>query len=330
MGWGWEIDEEKIVPAGAFHDSFGHLHHELLHIVRGHIWYMAEGTRYDCPPTFGQTFLVAKRGKQTPYPWTNEDAPKMSVTDMISKGLSYLGFAAEIFTGEIDNPEAFQNNGDFSDNKYVNSPIPTVEAVASPIPTPGPIQVGEAATSDVGPIAVTSAAPTDEQIHAEQPFATEINVNTEVPEAEEVVEVVANPEGDPRPEFLKKDEKPLSEQARVDAPTEAPKAKRQPKDDAEAAEQKLWESVKSFCSGTVKDQRLNGLSLPILTYDDGARDKIAQSMTLFLKYCTEKDQLLIFWKANEEFVQKLKASGSPTYAKLADAFKTRRQAVAPN
>lgn len=55
-------------------------------------------------PSFGQTFLVTQNKNGI---FTDEEAPKKSLTDAITKALSWLGFAADVHLGLYD------------DNKYV-------------------------------------------------------------------------------------------------------------------------------------------------------------------------------------------------------------------
>mgnify|MGYP001593102727 CR=1 FL=1 len=56
-------------------------------------------------PAFGQTFLVSQNKNGL---FTDEEAPKKSLTDAMTKALSWLGFAADIHLGLYD------------DNRYVN------------------------------------------------------------------------------------------------------------------------------------------------------------------------------------------------------------------
>lgn len=69
------------------------------------LWYMWQGKKSE-PFTVvasNQLMSIDKNGKQ----YVDEDAGKKAVTDAITKGLSYLGFSADIFTGKFD------------DNRYV-------------------------------------------------------------------------------------------------------------------------------------------------------------------------------------------------------------------
>lgn len=91
--WGIKVINQQIVDGA---DG------EKLHIVLAELHH--PGGSFHC---FGQTMLVAKRGGSDGYLFTDEDAPKKSLTDALTKGLSWLGFAADVHIGLFD------------DNKYV-------------------------------------------------------------------------------------------------------------------------------------------------------------------------------------------------------------------
>ncbi|MHB9879136.1 hypothetical protein ACSMXM_05680 [Pacificimonas sp. ICDLI1SI03] len=109
IGWGWVITGERIERLT---DTI------LLHIANVTVWYEYDGKRGEVPH-IGQTFLVSKNGH------ADEDAPKKSVTDAITKALACMGFAADIHMGRYD------------DNKYVqavNAEFREKEREASPKP----------------------------------------------------------------------------------------------------------------------------------------------------------------------------------------------------
>ena len=89
--WGCSIVSSDFVP-GADGD--------VVHVALIDFWHPAG--RFQ---TFGQTTFVGsnKNGK-----FTDEEAPKKSLTDAITKALSMLGFSADVHLGLFD------------DNKYVN------------------------------------------------------------------------------------------------------------------------------------------------------------------------------------------------------------------
>lgn len=88
--WGYKVVESEFVPSPAG---------EVIHVVRIEFRH-PEGSF----ETFGQTTFC---GKNKNGQFTDEEAPKKSLTDAITKALSMLGFAADIHLGLYD------------DNKYV-------------------------------------------------------------------------------------------------------------------------------------------------------------------------------------------------------------------
>jgi recombination DNA repair RAD52 pathway protein len=101
IGWGLEILDEAVME-GAPLDAQGNL--EKIHKVRVKLWYRLDGERGEVVQ-FGQTTFV---GRNRNGLFTDEEAPKKSLTDAMSKCLSLLGFSADIYLGRFD------------DNKYVN------------------------------------------------------------------------------------------------------------------------------------------------------------------------------------------------------------------
>lgn len=101
-GWGVAITDEKFVEGHTISEAGDKT---IIHIVRGYVWYMAEGEKHQTSEQFGQTTFV---GANKYGVFTDEEAPKKSVTDMMLKCLSLLGFSADVFMGLWD------------DNKYVN------------------------------------------------------------------------------------------------------------------------------------------------------------------------------------------------------------------
>jgi hypothetical protein len=94
IGWGVNVLEEKV------HDAAPG---DKIHSVRIELWYM-QGDKKGSVQHFGQTMLC---GKNKHGPYSDEDAPKKSLTDAMTKALSLLGFSADVHLGFYD------------DNKYV-------------------------------------------------------------------------------------------------------------------------------------------------------------------------------------------------------------------
>ena len=102
-GWGINVLNEEVFT-GAPHVIEGQVvAHDMIHKVHARLWYVLDGNRGEIEQ-FGQTQIVG-RNKNGFY--TDEEAPKKSLTDAMSKCLSLLGFSADIHLGMYD------------DNKYV-------------------------------------------------------------------------------------------------------------------------------------------------------------------------------------------------------------------
>jgi hypothetical protein len=95
IGWGWTVLEENYQPG---QDK------DIIHVLKIKLWYVWNDKRGEIEH-FGQTQFV---GKNKNGYYTDEEAPKKSLTDAVSKCLSLLGFAADIHLGMYD------------DNRYVN------------------------------------------------------------------------------------------------------------------------------------------------------------------------------------------------------------------
>lgn len=96
IGWGFIIVDERVDEGAGG---------ERLHVARVKVWYEWQGKRGEVEHIGGTQFSgLRSSGK----PFTDEDAPKKSVTDALVKALSMIGFAGDIFMGRYD------------DSKYVS------------------------------------------------------------------------------------------------------------------------------------------------------------------------------------------------------------------
>jgi hypothetical protein len=110
IGWGFTIEDERI------EDGAGG---ERMHIARVKVWFKWRGERGEVEHIGGTQFSgVRSSGK----PFTDEDAPKKSVTDALVKALSMIGFAGDIFMGRYD------------DSKYVSALRAEAEEAEKPAP----------------------------------------------------------------------------------------------------------------------------------------------------------------------------------------------------
>lgn len=96
IGWGFNIVSERI------EDGAGG---ERMHIAHVRVWYVWDGKRGEVEHIGGTQFSGMRASGK---PFTDEDAPKKSVTDALVKALSMIGFAGDIFMGRYD------------DSKYVS------------------------------------------------------------------------------------------------------------------------------------------------------------------------------------------------------------------
>ena len=87
QGWGWDATTEMITVANG----------DVACISHVSVWAGTRENKFG-PFTGCRTFYKKER--------IAEDAPKMAVTDGLTKALSHLGFNADVFLGEHDNKYA--------------------------------------------------------------------------------------------------------------------------------------------------------------------------------------------------------------------------------
>lgn len=98
--WGYDIVEEQYRELGQIAEGVQY----LVHVARIRLWYTGSDGERKSFEHFGQTTMV---GLNRHGVFRDEDAPKKSVTDGLSKCLSMLGFGADVHMGLFD------------DNKYL-------------------------------------------------------------------------------------------------------------------------------------------------------------------------------------------------------------------
>ena len=103
IGWGIDILEERYQDGAPLIQDGAVVGKEVIHVLRVKLWYVYEGKRGEVIH-FGQTIFV---GRNKNGFFTDEEAPKKSMTDAMSKCLSLIGFSADVHLGLYD------------DNKYV-------------------------------------------------------------------------------------------------------------------------------------------------------------------------------------------------------------------
>ena len=114
LGWGSRIIDERYAEgAPILHPQHGVIGREVIHVLRIELWYVLDvrgkdgifDTKRGSVEAFGQTTFV---GSNKHGVYTDEEAPKKSLTDAESKALASLGFSADVHLGLFD------------DSKYVN------------------------------------------------------------------------------------------------------------------------------------------------------------------------------------------------------------------
>lgn len=98
IGWGIEILEERYQDGAPLLQEGVVIGKEVIHILRVKLWYDFQGKRGEVIH-FGQTLFV---GRNKNGFFTDEEAPKKSMTDAMSKCLSLIGFSADIHMGLYD------------------------------------------------------------------------------------------------------------------------------------------------------------------------------------------------------------------------------------
>lgn len=103
IGWGFNIIKREIVEGAPG---------EKVDIAHVRVWYHWNGKHGEVEHV-GQTVFSGKR--KTGEPFTDEDAPKKSVSDALTKALSLVGFSGDIFMGRYD------------DSKYVADTLAAIK-----------------------------------------------------------------------------------------------------------------------------------------------------------------------------------------------------------
>ena len=106
VGWGWNSTTEYI-----------HFNNGDVAVVSGvSVWTHADEKNIFGPFNGCRKFFDAGKGRLA------EDAPKMAITDGLTKALSHLGFNADVFLGEMDgNKYAQDQKGKGNDTGWQTS-----------------------------------------------------------------------------------------------------------------------------------------------------------------------------------------------------------------
>ncbi|NQU56678.1 MAG: hypothetical protein HQ513_05540 [Rhodospirillales bacterium] len=111
INWGWSIDHTLVLPTD-----------EIAVFVR--IWHGAPGRDHEYFCAAGQCGLYLD-GKKTRL---DGEAAKKALTNAVTKGLSYLGFNADVFMGQFDDDKYVQKMKNEFAGKNSNADDATVAA----------------------------------------------------------------------------------------------------------------------------------------------------------------------------------------------------------
>ena len=103
IGWGYDIVHEEYVKGAPLgFDGAGNMYgHVLSHTIRLKFWYVNPNNKQERGEVeqFGGTIFVGQ-GQHGIY--TDEDAPKKSLTDALGKCMSLVGISADVYMGLFD------------------------------------------------------------------------------------------------------------------------------------------------------------------------------------------------------------------------------------
>jgi len=152
LGWGYEIvSEETIEGSHLGYDSEGKdLGFGKEHVLLLKLWYRLNGERGELCH-YGQTTYISRRGESIV---ADTDHRKKSITDALSKCLSMLGFAADVFMGRYDDSKyvaqrmADKSKRTSQGQQVHQAPATAVGALTQDQPTPAQAQTGQAAGAE--------------------------------------------------------------------------------------------------------------------------------------------------------------------------------------
>lgn len=149
IGWKFVIENEDWIH-GHFLDAQTRT---IVHVIRGHIEYFYDpgdgGDWYSTGPQFGQTTFVGTNSKGI---FTDEEAPKKSVTDCLTKCAVLLGFASDIHLGLWDSNKYINDPGAVENNPFRAPAPPTTAKTAKP-------KADKAPATDPPPIEIEANSP---------------------------------------------------------------------------------------------------------------------------------------------------------------------------
>ena len=145
LGWGVRVVNEAYIK--------GH-GEEQSHTIQIEFWYKSGDVKSDAIPGFGCTQYVFK--DKNGY-HSDEDAPKKSLTDALTKATQLIGMSADIFGGQWDDCKyvaELKKKYSGSDDSKPEQETPTQKAIENVLKNHAPQTIG---TPDTGEKKVTKA-----------------------------------------------------------------------------------------------------------------------------------------------------------------------------
>lgn len=129
LGWGYKVIDEEIIKGHKEGENQVQIHKVLIEF-----WYLF-GERESKPiQAFGQTTMV---GKNKNGWFTDEEAPKKSLTDALTKATSDLGMSADIHSGLYDDCKyVAEVKAKFSNKEPEKKDTPPEQPPQQPQPDP--------------------------------------------------------------------------------------------------------------------------------------------------------------------------------------------------
>lgn len=151
IGWGYDVVDEKIV--------------EGVWIVRLKLWYMLDGQRGEVTQYGANKIKEQRKGSdgKPGYDFLDEEAPKKSITDALTKCLSLLGFNADVHLGKFDSDE-YYDWAKANAAKQEGAAREAATAAKAQAPAPAPAAIAAQATPPAQAAASTEAPPANATI----------------------------------------------------------------------------------------------------------------------------------------------------------------------
>lgn len=124
IGWGLTIISERMERLTET---------DVLHVALIELWYI-QGGKTGRIQQVGQTKAAYQSSKGSMV--IDEDAPKKSITDAMTKCMSYLGFAGDIFSGMWDDSKYVEEiRGEFDSARYAKQRAEAIKTACENIAT---------------------------------------------------------------------------------------------------------------------------------------------------------------------------------------------------